>query len=909
MITSIIYKRPSILVGAMLIVGLLMPIPGGRAQEPDESVPSLSGHLKIQNVLERVQNGSQKADVPGQFRALTQLADPIGFHMGPFPDPSSCTELGLPEDPEPNDDFATAVSLRVPAGPQGCIDSATDLDFYVFSIPDGASLTISATSASRELFQLDLFDRRHQLVASSPGLLDFRSAASGDYFLRVSFGSASCYGLAISVETPPVPPPSIDLEPNDDFTTAVPAPTLPAGVGCIDPATDLDFYAFAVPERARLQILGIPADSVQVFDMALFNASQQLVASSHVVQIDRGSIATFIDVPTAPAGQYFVRVSSASTGCYGLGVHIIELPPPPPPIDLFEPNDDFATAVPAPTLSAGVGVGCIDPATDLDFYAFAVPERAQLQISAIPADSVQVFDIALFDASQQLVASSQVVQIDGGSIATFIDVPTAPPGQYFVRVSSASTGCYRLGVHIIEPTPGGNHPPPAADAGWDQRVNEGSAVALHGLGSFYDGRALTYQWVQTAGPMVMLSGSMTAQPAFTAPAVGRVGATLTFVLTVSDGIRSAVDSIDVVVEDVNHQPRADAGADQTRDEGSLVRLDGSASTDPDGDALTYAWIQTRGPGVTLSDAHDATPTFTAPPVGPGGATLAFQLVVSDGAASSRPDEVIVTVQHVNHPPRCDLARASQAVLWPPNHKLIPVSITGVTDPDNDQVTINVTAVTQDEPVNGLGDGDTSPDAVLQGGNALLRAERTGTGNGRIYAIHFMAGDSLGGTCTGTLTVGVPHDATTGSSILDDGQVYDSAQSAGALLSTPVGCLPKPPMAASRRCFRLPVLNGTKEINLRVDALRQALRGPQSKDVEKTARAVEERVMQSNRALVGDELLCPSRPPSRVFENDLYKHPDAQQFAIVFQVAHVTDEGNPAALQQAKVTKEETRWRT
>ena len=54
------------------------------------------------------------------------------------------------------------------------------------------------------------------------------------------------------------------------------------------------------------------------------------------------------------------------------------------------------------------------------------------------------------------------------------------------------------------------------------------------------------------------------------------------------------------------------------------------------------------------------------------------------------------------------------------------------DPEDHGVTVTVTGVTQDEPINGSGDGDTSPDAVLQGGAALVRAERSGNGTGRVY---------------------------------------------------------------------------------------------------------------------------------------------------------------------------------
>ena len=65
------------------------------------------------------------------------------------------------------------------------------------------------------------------------------------------------------------------------------------------------------------------------------------------------------------------------------------------------------------------------------------------------------------------------------------------------------------------------------------------------------------------------------------------------------------------------------------------------------------------------------------------------------------------------------------MLWAPNHQLVPIAIKGVTDPDEESVTITVTGVTQDEPVNGKGDGNTSPDAVIQAGAASVRAERAG----------------------------------------------------------------------------------------------------------------------------------------------------------------------------------------
>ncbi|OGQ78446.1 MAG: hypothetical protein A3F90_04875 [Deltaproteobacteria bacterium RIFCSPLOWO2_12_FULL_60_19] len=324
---------------------------------------------------------------------------------------------------------------------------------------------------------------------------------------------------------------------------------------------------------------------------------------------------------------------------------------------------------------------------------------------------------------------------------------------------------------------------PEAHAGGDQTVNEDAPVMLDGSASFDpDLDAITYSWVQTGGTLVTLTGPDTATPSFTAPLIpGGVGGfeILTFELTVSDGYLFDTDTVQVTVEQVNHAPVANAGADQTKDEGALVTLNGTASSDPDGDAITYSWVQTGGTLVTLTGADTATPSFTAPPVGPGGDTLVFKLSVSDGQlsnnpAAGEPDEwVSITVQNVNDPPICQLAQASPSRLWPPNHKLVSVGIVGVSDPNNDGVTITITGVTQDERVNGLGDGDTSPDAVIQGSTVLLRAERSGNSNGRVYRVGFTADDGQGGSCAGSVEVSVPKSMKPGSSAVDDGQLYNS----------------------------------------------------------------------------------------------------------------------------------------
>jgi hypothetical protein len=152
----------------------------------------------------------------------------------------------------------------------------------------------------------------------------------------------------------------------------------------------------------------------------------------------------------------------------------------------------------------------------------------------------------------------------------------------------------------------------------------------------------------------------------------------------------------------------------------------------------------------------------------------FEVAELDETNNCRPTQVVVVLKRTNRPPDCSKAKPSVTSLWPPNHKLATVTVTGITDPDGDAVTATVMKITQDEPVNGLGDGDTSPDGFGVGSpQAQVRAERSGTGNGRVYAITFKADDGKGGTCNATVNVGVPHDQGKGSVAIDDGQKYDS----------------------------------------------------------------------------------------------------------------------------------------
>lgn len=356
------------------------------------------------------------------------------------------------------------------------------------------------------------------------------------------------------------------------------------------------------------------------------------------------------------------------------------------------------------------------------------------------------------------------------------------------------------------PTPAfaveGVNQPPVALAGPEQAVAEASLVTLDGSASYDpDAEPLTYVWSQIEGLSVPLSDPEDAQPTFLAPLVGPAGATLRFQLTVTDASGNSANAITTVqVTNVNHPPVANAGPDQTVKAGTTVQLDGTASRDPDSDPLTFTWSALSGPAVQLSDVHSPTPSFTGPQV-MSPTPLTFQLLVEDGLGGTARAEVRITLLPVDAPPLCTQAVASPARLWPPNHQLVDVKITGVTDPDDQQIRLRVTRLMQDEPVGcrarpaGRGDDDdgdgdddgdddddeargcrqTSPDAVIHAdGRVSLRAERREHGNGRVYRLTFQADDGRGGQCTGQVTVCVPRERH-GRGCRDDGSVYDATQ--------------------------------------------------------------------------------------------------------------------------------------
>ena len=228
--------------------------------------------------------------------------------------------------------------------------------------------------------------------------------------------------------------------------------------------------------------------------------------------------------------------------------------------------------------------------------------------------------------------------------------------------------------------------PPTVNAGTDLTVLGASAVTLTGTASDPETDPLTYQWTQTAGPAVTLTGDTTLAPSFTAPPKTAAPQVLTFSLIANDGTsNSAPDTIDITVLS-NVGPTANAGPDATAGGGTVVTLDGTGSTDGDGDPLTYSWTQTAGPAVTLAGANTANATFTAPVNTTANQVLTFSLTVDDGLATSAADTVEITIPP-NAPPTVD---AGNDVTFP-GGSLVTLEGTAA-DVENDPLTYQWTQV-------------------------------------------------------------------------------------------------------------------------------------------------------------------------------------------------------------------------
>jgi len=238
---------------------------------------------------------------------------------------------------------------------------------------------------------------------------------------------------------------------------------------------------------------------------------------------------------------------------------------------------------------------------------------------------------ALFDTCQIAVDPTKgiTVQTKGDTAAPALTIPAVtvtantpqPLPPFIIPVANAA---------------------PVANAGTAQNVIAGAVVTLDGSASSdANGDSLTYSWGVTSKPggsSAALSSATVVKPTFTADAAGSYVVNL----VVNDGKgNSTAATVTITASVANAAPVANAGTAQSVIAGAVVTLDGSASSDANGDSLTYSWGVTSKPGgssAALSSATVVKPTFTADVPG----TYVFNLLVNDGKVNSTAATVSIT---------------------------------------------------------------------------------------------------------------------------------------------------------------------------------------------------------------------------------------------------------------------------
>lgn len=275
------------------------------------------------------------------------------------------------------------------------------------------------------------------------------------------------------------------------------------------------------------------------------------------------------------------------------------------------------------------------------------------------------------------------------SVAVFTapNITTQLTFKLTVTDNNGATGSDTIDIEIQQdastppPTTTPTNKAPTAATGSDFNADENTVQTLNGSASSdSDGSIVSYNWAQTSGTSVSLTGANQAVASFTAPEVSD-DSLMTFRLVVTDNdgaTNTSAITVTVVNSDGNDSLTAVAANDFSADEDTVQTLNGSASTASNGTIVSYSWVQISGPTASLTAANQAVATFTAPSVD-ADALLVFQLTVTDNNGETDTDTITVTIENIqgNQAPVADTGSNSSAT----ENDLVNLNGSASNDPD------------------------------------------------------------------------------------------------------------------------------------------------------------------------------------------------------------------------------------
>jgi hypothetical protein len=330
----------------------------------------------------------------------------------------------------------------------------------------------------------------------------------------------------------------------------------------------------------------------------------------------------------------------------------------------------------ATVLVDGTSVGAVAS------YTFSNVTAGHTISATFAAQTPTTYNISATAGSNGSVSPSGSVAVKSGASQTFAVAPSTGCQISSVLVDGASVGAltsYTFSNVVTSHTISATFTAAqklVADAGPDQTVASGQTVTLNGSNSTDIGGPgiRYYQWTQTGGTRAYITNRHAARASFVARASSPQA--LTFQLTVAD--RYGATATDTCIVNITTSgasaPMASAGSNQTVNAWTNVTLTGTESTGAGnsttgtesagagnsttgtesagaGNSITsYLWQQIDGPAVTLSDANSPQPTFAAPEVASGAASLSFKLTVTNSDGLKSRAKCLVNVTQAEAPP-------------------------------------------------------------------------------------------------------------------------------------------------------------------------------------------------------------------------------------------------------------------